>query len=184
MVRHATRHPPPSRTDPAHVPRRSLASLGVQIAQFGVVGGAGFLVDLAVFNLLRATVLHPDAVEAGPLLAKVASTVVAIAVNWVGNRCWTFGKQRTTRRGREALEFLAVSLLGMVIGLACLYVSHYALGYTSPLADNVSANVIGLGLGSAVRFVLYRQWVYSPARRHAAPQAAARTDDADRVAVP
>ncbi len=169
-------------------PRRSLASLGVQIAQFGLVGGAGLLVDLAVFNLLRATVFHPDAVEAGPLLAKVASTVVAIAVNWVGNRYWTFGKQRTTRRGREALEFLAVSLLGMVIGLACLYVSHYVLGLTSPLADNVSANVIGLGLGSAVRFVLYRQWVYSPARRHAAPQVpvasgTARTEDADRVAV-
>ncbi|MBF4617305.1 GtrA family protein [Clavibacter sp. VKM Ac-2873] len=164
-------------------PRRPLASLGVQLAQFGVVGGAGFVVDLAVFNLLRATVLHPDAVEAGPLLAKVASTVVAIAVNWVGNRYWTFGTQRTTRRGREALEFLAVSVVGMAIGLACLFVSHYVLGLTSPLADNVSANVVGLGLGSAVRFVLYRQWVYSPARRHAAPPASARADDVDRVPV-
>jgi putative flippase GtrA len=165
-------------------PRRSLASLGVQIARFGLVGGLGFAVDLAVFNLLRATVLHPDALEAGPLLAKVASTVVAIAVNWIGNRYWTFGDQRTTRRGREALEFLAVSLLGMVIGLACLYVSHYVLGLTSPLADNVSANVIGLGLGSAVRFVLYRQWVYSPARRHAVPPASAEVATAARAAEP
>jgi putative flippase GtrA len=172
-------------------PRRSLASLGVQIAQFGLVGGLGFLVDLAVFNLLRATVLHPDAVDAGPLLAKAASTLVAIAVNWVGNRYWTFGGQRTTRRRREALEFLAVSLLGMGIGLACLYVSHYVLGLRSSLADNVSANVIGLGLGSAVRFVLYRQWVYSPDRRHAAgstsaprPRSAARdTGDGRRLPV-
>jgi putative flippase GtrA len=170
-------------------PRRSLASLGVQIARFGLVGGLGFAVDLAVFNLLRATVLHPDALDAGPLLAKVASTVVAIAVNWIGNRYWTFGDQRTTRRGREALEFLAVSLLGMVIGLACLYVSHYVLGLTSPLADNVSANVIGLGLGPAVRFVLYRQWVYSPDRSHAVPPASAgassaRAADAEGVPVP
>jgi putative flippase GtrA len=159
-------------------PRRPLASLGVQIARFGLVGGLGFAVDLAVFNLLRATALHPDALDAGPLLAKVVSTVVAIAVNWIGNRYWTFGDQRTTRRGREAVEFLAVSLLGMVIGLACLYVSHYVLGLTSPLADNVSANVIGLGLGSAVRFVLYRQWVYSPARRHAVPAATAGASSA------
>jgi putative flippase GtrA len=103
----------------------------------------------------------------------------------VGNRYWTFGDQRTTRRGREALEFLAVSLLGMVIGLGCLYVSHYVLGLTTPLADNISANVIGLGLGSAVRFVLYRQWVYSPDRRHAAPTASAeaRAVPADRVPV-
>jgi putative flippase GtrA len=165
-------------------PRRSLASLGVQIARFGLVGGLGFAVDLAVFNLLRATVLHPDVLEAGPLLAKVASTVVAIAVNWIGNRYWTFGDQRTTRRGREALEFLAVSLLGMVIGLACLYVSHYVLGLTSPLADNVSANVIGLGLGSAVRFVLYRQWVYSPARRHAVAPASTGAPSPARAAHP
>ena len=167
-------------------PRRSLASLGVQIARFGLVGGLGFLVDLGVFNLLRATVFHPDAVEAGPILAKAASTVVAIAVNWVGNRYWTFGADRTARRGREALEFLAVSLVGMAIGLGCLYVSHYVLGLTSPLADNVSANVIGLGLGSAVRFVLYRQWVYSPARRHAAAarDSDARSSDASRTMAP
>jgi hypothetical protein len=44
------------------------------------------------------------------------------------------------------------------------------------VADTVSANVIGLVLGSVVRFVLYRYWVYSPTR---AAGAAAR-----RAAVP
>ena len=33
---------------------------------------------------------------------------------------------------------------------------------TSALADTVSANVVGLVLGSAIRFVLYRYWVYAP----------------------
>ncbi|MSW42688.1 MAG: GtrA family protein, partial [Actinobacteria bacterium] len=31
---------------------------------------------------------------------------------------------------------------------------------TSPLADNVSANVIGLGLGTIFRFWSYRRWVF------------------------
>jgi len=52
----------------------------------------------------------------------------------------------------------------MGIGLACLWVSHYVLGHTSVLADNISSNVIGLLLGAVFRFVLYRYWVFSPTR--------------------
>jgi hypothetical protein len=43
-------------------------------------------------------------------------------------------------------------------------VSHYLMGLTSPLADNISNNVIGLGLGTLFRFALYRWWVFSPNR--------------------
>jgi hypothetical protein len=38
------------------------------------------------------------------------------------------------------------------------------MGLTSPLADNISNNVIGLGLGTLFRFALYRWWVFSPNR--------------------
>jgi putative flippase GtrA len=58
----------------------------------------------------------------------------------------------------------------MGIGLACLWFSHYVLGFTSVIADNISSNVIGLGLGSVFRFTLYRYWVFSPNRsRHEVP---------------
>jgi putative flippase GtrA len=144
--------------------RPTIGALGRQLVQFALVGGVGFVVDTAVFNLLRFTVFDPSRIHEGPLLAKTVSTIVAIAVNWIGNRYWTFGPHRSTRGGMEALEFLAVSILGMLVGLGCLWVSHYALGLDSPLADNISANVIGLLLGSAVRFALYRHWVYHPAR--------------------
>ncbi|NEL27586.1 MAG: GtrA family protein, partial [Xanthomonas perforans] len=62
------------------------------------------------------------------------------------------------------LEFLVVSLAGMGVGLLCLWVSRYLLGFTTLLADNISSNVIGLILGSLLRFALYRHWVYHPAR--------------------
>ncbi|MGN6743332.1 MAG: GtrA family protein [Amnibacterium sp.] len=144
--------------------RPGIGALGRQLMQFALVGGVGFVVDTAVFNLLRFTVFDPSRIHEGPLLAKTASTIVAIAVNWLGNRYWTFGPHRSTRGALEALEFLAVSILGMLVGLGCLWVSHYALGFDSALADNISANVVGLLLGSAVRFALYRHWVYHPAR--------------------
>lgn len=135
-----------------------------QLARFGVVGAVGFVVDTVIFNVLRATVLSPDDVHAGPFIAKVISTIVAIFVNWMGNRYWTFRDQRRAVAAREGLEFVVVSLGGMVISLGCLGVSHYVLGFTSALADNISGNVIGLVLGTAFRFWLYRVWVYHPDR--------------------
>jgi hypothetical protein len=34
------------------------------------------------------------------------------------------------------------------------------LGLDSPVADNLSANVIGLAIGTTVRFALFRQYVF------------------------
>ncbi|AWB85779.1 GtrA family protein [Mycetocola zhujimingii] len=150
--------------------------LFVQLAQFGLVGAAGLLVDLSVFNALRLTVLSPDVVHTGPLLAKVISTLLAIAANWIGNRYWTFRAQRRDSTVREGVEFFAVSLAGMAIGLGCLWISHYVLGFTSVLADNIAANVVGLALGAIFRFTLYRYWVFAPSR-----QASARTRPKDAV---
>ncbi len=140
------------------------------------MGGVGFVLDLAVFNVLRLTLLSPESMHEGPMVAKVISTGVAIAANWIGNRYWTFGPHRRTDSAVEALEFLGVSLLGMGVGLACLWVSHYVLGFTSLLADNISSNVIGLLLGSIVRFGLYRHWVYHPERAAASAETARRRE--------
>ncbi|WP_181955696.1 GtrA family protein, partial [Raoultella terrigena] len=65
-----------------------------QFLRFGVVGGFGFVLDFGIFNLLRLTVLSPEELHEGPVIAKVISTVVAIICNWVGNRLWTFREHR------------------------------------------------------------------------------------------
>ena len=152
--------------------RTRVLALVTQLAKFGMVGLVGFAVDITVFNLLRATIFAPAALASGPIWAKVVSTLLAILANWLGNRYWTFATDRRRQTMREGLEFFLVSLVGMGIGLACLWVSHYLLGHTSVLADNISSNVIGLLLGAMFRFVLYRYWVFSPSRRGAQPAAA------------
>ena len=162
--------------------RGRLVAFLTQLGKFGAVGLVGFAVDITVFNLLRATIFDPHVMHAGPIYAKVVSTILAILANWLGNRYWTFGASRQSQTLREGIEFFAVSLVGMGIGLACLWFSHYALGYTSVLADNVSSNVIGLGLGAIFRFVLYRYWVFSPSRSAAARAAAEPTTATGRLA--
>jgi putative flippase GtrA len=132
--------------------------------KFGVVGSLGFALDVGVFNLLRVGTLGTDQWWSTAIGAKVVSTSLAIIFNWLGNRFWTFRHERHTHIAREFVEFVIASLIGMGVSIACLWFTHYVLNFTSLLADNISANVIGLGLGAVVRFVLYRYWVWSPRR--------------------
>jgi putative flippase GtrA len=140
-----------------------------QFARFGVVGAVGFLVNLGIFNLLLFTVFDPKRVAYGELYANVIATLVAIVVNWIGNRHWTFRAHRGRQLLREGVEFGLVSLGGLLIGLACLWISHRVLGFESKLADNIANNVVGLGLGTIFRFTFYRLWVFSPRRGDPAP---------------
>lgn len=136
-----------------------------QLSKFALVGGVGFVIDTLSFTLLRLT----PAFAESPIKAGFISTALAIAANWIGNRYWTFGPHRSTRSVAEAVEFVVVSLLGMAVALGCLAFSHYVLELDTVLADNISKNVVGLVLGSGIRFLLYRYWVYHPARQHRVP---------------
>lgn len=128
--------------------------------KFGVVGLVGFVIDVTLFNLLRLGVFGEDHWAQSAIGAKTISTSVAIVFNWLGNRYWTFRRHRRRNYVREFAEYLIVSLGGMAIALICLWVSHHVLGYTSLVADNIATNVVGLALGTAFRFLLYRYWVY------------------------
>lgn len=133
------------------------------LIRFGMVGGLGFVVDVGVFNLLRVTVL--DSGQNGePVIAKVIALLAAIAVNWAGNRWWAFRDRRGDRMTREALSFLALGLASSLVSLVCLVLSHYVLGLTSALADNISANVVGVALGSAIRFAVIRGVIFAQPR--------------------
>lgn len=154
------------------------ARLLPQLIKFGAVGAVGFVVNLAVFNALMLTVL--SGVAHKTLIATAIATLAAIGTNWVGNRYWAFSQNRQENTAREGAEFLVVSLAGMAIPLLCVWVSHYLLGYTSLLADNIANNVVGLALGMVFRFAFYRWWVFSPDR--AERQAVRRATRAARPA--
>ncbi len=134
--------------------RDRLGHLTRELLKFGVVGAVAFVVDVGTFNLLRL------ALELGPLTSKTLSVVAATTVAYAGNRTWTFRHRGRAGVRREYALFFLFNAVGLAIALACLGASHYVLGLTSPLADNVAANGVGLALGTAFRFWAYRRWVF------------------------
>lgn len=136
--------------------RGSLSALYREIAKFGVVGACAFVIDVGLFNFL----MYVGPLNDKPLTAKAISVIAATTFAYFGNRFWTFRHRGRTHMGREYLLFFALNGVAMVIALTCLWFSHYALGLDSPIADNISANVIGVGLGTLFRFWSYRKWVF------------------------
>lgn len=144
-----------------------------EIAKFGVVGLCALVIDVGLFNLLRFAGGEGPLYDK-PLTAKVVSVCVATTFAYFGNRYWTFRHRGRTSFHREYLLFFLLNGVGLAISVGCLWFSHYALGLTGPIADNMSANVIGLALGTMFRFWSYRRWVF-PEDTDAADDAAVAT---------
>ncbi len=144
-----------------------------EIAKFGVVGLCALVIDVGLFNLLRFAGGEGPLYDK-PLTAKVVSVCVATTFAYFGNRYWTFRHRGRTSFHREYLLFFLLNGVGLAISVGCLWFSHYALGLTGPIADNISANVIGLALGTMFRFWSYRRWVF-PEDTDAADDAAVAT---------
>jgi len=150
--------------------RRSAGLLYREVVKFGAVGGIAFVVDTGVFNLLLHTAVGEAAhTDHKPLTAKTISVLVATVVAWVGNRYWTFRHRRRASYRREFVLFGVMNAAGLAISLACLGFSRYLLHLDSPLADNISGNVIGLGLGTLFRFWAYRAFVFTHEHEHTGP---------------
>lgn len=147
--------------------------LGPEATKFGIVGLTGVGVQIVVFNLLR----YPGpafvgVLERKPITAQVIAIGVATVVTYLGNRHWTYHHQEKGRVARELPIFILLNAIAIAIGALCLAVSHYLLDLTSPLADNISGNVIGLGLGTLFRFWSYRRFVFTgEAKRHSLHEA-------------
>ena len=135
-------------------------ALAHEAVKFGLVGCVGFVVDVGLFNVLRYAG-EPGVLEHKPLTAKAISVAAATVVTYLGNRHWTWRDRPRSARHREAILFFLFNGMGMAIALACLAFSHYVLELHSALADNVSANLVGLAFGMVFRFWTYRTYVFA-----------------------
>src|SRR6478735_755698 len=131
-----------------------------EVLTFLAVGGAGYVVDVLAFNWLRS-----QSVLSGldPIVSKILAVAAAMVVTYLGNRMVTWRDQPTSDSRRQVALFVLFNLVGLGISVLMLALTHDVLGLTSRLADNLSANVLGLALGTAFRYWSYRRFVFAGA---------------------
>ena len=135
-----------------------------EVAKFGVVGVVALVTDLGLFNLLRFGVPGGGGVgpiHGHPLTARALSVVVATCVSYAGNRWWTWRDRERSGLTREYLLFFGINLVGLLINLGVLGFVEYVLDRNGPVASN-AANLVGIVIGTLVRFLAYRTWVFRP----------------------
>ncbi len=84
--------------------------------------------------------------NAHPILGHVIANLIGAAISYQGTRSWAFRHRTTTRPDGGRTAFVTISVATLAIVMACLWISRNALGLDDPLSDNISADVIGLGL--------------------------------------
>lgn len=121
----------------------------LQLLKFGVVGGSGYLINLAVFALLAGSLdLHHIA-------AAIGAFCVAFASNFFWNRHWTF-EPGDGHPAFQAVRFFAVSVAALLINLAVLeaLVSGTSLGA-------LAAQAIAVAVAMPFNFLGNKLWTFT-----------------------
>jgi putative flippase GtrA len=124
-----------------------------RLLRFGLVGGAGFLVNEAALFAIIALV------HIGPKLAQIPAFFVAVTFTWWGNRVLTFREHAaTTSLFREWGKFVAANGLGAGTNYA-LYLSLLSF---APYPANIPYIALAAGtlLGLAFNFTLSKRFVF------------------------
>lgn len=120
-----------------------------QLFKFGLVGGSGYLINLAVFAALSG------ALGVHHILAAIGAFCVAVASNFFWNRHWTFTAGHG-HAGFQAARFFAVSVGALAINLVVL---ESLVGGTS-LGD-LQSQAIAVAVAMPFNFLGNKLWTFA-----------------------
>lgn len=120
-----------------------------QLLKFGIVGGSGYLINLAVFALLAGTLdLHH-------LAAAIGAFCVAVTSNFLWNRYWTFGPGEGPAHF-QAVRFFAVSLAALALNLVVLELLLAGGGI-----GELTAQAIAVAVAMPFNFLGNKLWTFA-----------------------
>ena len=125
-----------------------------EFTQFGIVGGSGFAVDVALYLGLQALT------GMGHFAARALSFWGAASWNWAWNRVLTFSNRQKTAMLVQWPSFLLTSLLGFATNVGSYYVLTHYVPYFE--AHKILALVVGVLLGFGFNFLTARLLVFIP----------------------
>jgi len=117
----------------------------IQLAQFGVVGASGYVVNLTVYSLLLGLGAH---------WAAAISFVVAAGNNYWWNRHWTFRESRG-HFGYQGMRFFIVSAAAFIANQLWLVVFIDWFGW-----GKIVSQAIAIVLVTPVNFIGNKLWSF------------------------
>jgi putative flippase GtrA len=154
------------------VPERARREL-TRFLKFGVVGAIGAVVDFGTFNLLST------ALGLWSIAASVLSFSAAISSNYLWNRVWVYPDSRAKPIATQALQFVFVNLVGLLIRTPVFALSEGPLtrvaagtllrmealsGPLASLAARTPPAVAGSNLALALAVVIVLFWNFGANR--------------------
>lgn len=138
------------------------ADLGAEIGRFMAVGGIATAAAFVVFNFLAHGLYLTDDpwLHGQPITAFIIGNLVGMSINYRLSRHWTFKHRPPKHADGGRTAFLVINVVTMLVPIGCLWFSRHVLGLTDPISDNLFGGVIGLLLGQAARFHLFRTYVF------------------------
>ena len=118
-----------------------------QLGKFCAVGAVGYLINLAVYDVLLHERIHY-------LVAASCSFLVAVTSNYTWNRLWTFREHRG-HVGIQGMRFFVVSLVALGANLAVL---HLLIAYGG--LDKLPAQAVAIVLVMPLNFVGNKLWTF------------------------
>jgi dolichol-phosphate mannosyltransferase len=124
-----------------------------QLVKFCVVGGSGYVVNLAVFSAaLELAGLHH-------LVAATLAFIAAVTNNFWWNRHWTFGA-RGGHAGFQAARFFTVSILAFLVQASILELLVSGAGL-----PEIAAQATSILAATPLNFVGNKMWSFGIGRR-------------------
>jgi len=121
-----------------------------EFVKFGVVGGIGTLVNIAILYLLTE--------EAGVyyMISAIFSFIVAMSGNFLLNKLWTFNEIIEFGIGRKYLQFSLVSISALLVNLFFLYIFTEVLGIYY-----IVSQILAIGIALIINFLGNKIWTFS-----------------------
>ncbi len=161
-----------------------------RFVKFAVVGTIGFIVDFGIFNLMinpfvtwlePGTVLYNALAGYGltteqisglaPTFAGTLSFIAAILSNFMWNRYWTYPDSRSKSVRRQLVQFILVSVAGILIRAPILTFTHRPftrlvenMPTLAPYAVRLGKNMalmVAVGVVMFWNFFVNRYWTYN-----------------------
>jgi putative flippase GtrA len=120
----------------------------IQLVKFGVVGGIGYVINLAVFAALN------EALGVHHILSAVGAFCVAVTNNFLWNRRWTF-RATEGHPGFQAARFLTVSVLALGVNLILLYLLVDVAG-----APELPSQALSVAAAMPFNFIGNKLWTF------------------------